>query len=117
MKVLDLGFRLLGRSELWLHAYQVLREYVLRTRARSFIAVPPASEVTYVSAAGPDEVGIHTARGKEMPAYCEMYFDSTQATRRLSCLRLVQPDDVRQSAGVIRRLGPAAAVADARRLT
>jgi len=117
LKVLDLGFRLLGRSELRLHAYPVLRECVLRTRARSFIAVPPASEVTYVSAAGPDEVGIHTTQGKEMPAHCEMHFDSTQATRRLSCLRLVQSDDVRQSAGVIRRLGPAAAVADARRLT
>ena len=116
LKVLDLGFRLLGRSELRLHAYPVLREYVLRTGARSFIAVPPASEVTYVWAAGPDEVAIHTAYGKEMPAHCEMYFDPTQVTRRLSCLRLVKSDDVRQSTGVIRRLGSPAAAADARRL-
>ena len=33
LKVLDLGFRLLGRSELKLHAYPVLREYTLRARA------------------------------------------------------------------------------------
>ena len=31
LKMLDLSFRLLGRSELRLHAYPVLREYVLRT--------------------------------------------------------------------------------------
>ena len=31
LKVLDLGFRQLGRSELKLHAYPVLREYALRT--------------------------------------------------------------------------------------
>ena len=48
LKVLDLGFRLLGRSELRLHAYPVLREYVLRTGSRSFIAVPLAGEVTYI---------------------------------------------------------------------
>ena len=115
-KVLDLGFRLLGRSELRLHAYLVLREYVLRTGARSFIAVPPAGEVTYVWTAGPDEVAMHTAHGKEMPGHCEMYFDPVHATRRLSCLRLVTPHDVRRSASVIRRLGPPAAAADGHRL-
>src|SRR3712207_2265511 len=30
LKMLDLSFRLLGRSELRLHAYPVLRDYVLR---------------------------------------------------------------------------------------
>ena len=63
LKVLDLGFRQLGRSELKLHAYPLLREYALRTGARCFIAAPPASEVTYVWSAGPDEVAMHTAYG------------------------------------------------------
>ena len=116
LKVLDLGFRLLGRSELRLHAYPVLREYVLRTGSRCFIAVPSAGEVTYVWTAGPDEVAMHTAYGKEMPGHCEMYFDTTRATRRLSCLRLVRPDDVRPGTRVIRRLGPPAPGTDGRRL-
>ena len=117
LKVLDLGFRLLGRSELRLHAYPVLREYVLRSGARSFIAVPPAGEVTYIWTAGPDEVAMHTAYGKQMPGHCEMYFDATRAaSRRLSCLRLVEPDDVRRSAEVVRRLGSPPTGTDARRL-
>ena len=53
LKMLDLSFRLLGRSELKLHAYPVLREYVLRGRPRSFVAAPAAGEVTYIWAAGP----------------------------------------------------------------
>src|ERR671911_2048518 len=57
LKMLDLSFRLLGRSELRLHAYPVLREYVLRTGYRSFIAVPSGGEVTYLWNAGPDAVG------------------------------------------------------------
>ena len=117
LKVLDLGFRLLGRSELRLHAYPVLREYVLRSGVRSFIAVPSAGEVTYIWTAGPDEVAMHTAYGKQMPGHCEMYFDATRAaTRRLSCLRLVEPDDVRRSAEVVRRLGSRPTGTDARRL-
>ncbi len=60
LKMLDLSFRLLGRSELRLHAYPVLREFVLKTGLRAFIAVPAAGEVTYLWSAGPDEVGMHT---------------------------------------------------------
>jgi DNA-binding IclR family transcriptional regulator len=48
LKMLDLSFRVLGRSELRLHAYPVLREYVLRTGLRAFIAVPGLGEVTYL---------------------------------------------------------------------
>ncbi len=66
LKVLDLGFRLLGRSELKLYAYPVLREYTLRTKARCFIAAP-AVGVTWVWGTGPDEVAMHTAYGKDMP--------------------------------------------------
>ena len=61
LKMLDLSFRLLGRSELRLHAYPVLREYVLRGRPRTFVAVPADGEVTYVWAAGPDEAAMRTA--------------------------------------------------------
>jgi DNA-binding IclR family transcriptional regulator len=107
LKVLDLGFRLLGRSELKLHAYPVLREYALRTGARCFVAVPASGgEVTYVWNAGPDEVAMHTAYGKEMPSHCSVYLDPLQETRRLSCLRLVERVDVASSDTVIRRFGP-----------
>jgi IclR helix-turn-helix domain len=92
LKMLDLSFRLLGRSELRLHAYPVLREYVLRSGLRAFIAVPGASEVTYLWSGGPDEVGMHTTHGREMPVHCAMYVDAS-AKRRLSCLKLEQPRD------------------------
>ncbi len=109
LKMLDLSFKLLGRSELRLHAYPVLREYVLRTGNRSFLAVPSAGEVTYVWSAGPDEVAMYTAYGKEMPSHCSVYFDP-EAKRRLSCLRLVQPKDATAPEAIIRRLGPPGAV-------
>ncbi len=103
LQVLELGFRLLGRSELKLHAYPLLREYTLRTRARCFIAAPAGGEVTYIWGVGPDEVAMHTAYGKEMPGHCELYFNEAHA-RRLSCLRLVKPSDVAGSAEVVTRL-------------
>ena len=88
LKMLDLSFRFLGRSELRLHAYPVLREYVLGSGLRAFIAVPAADEVTYVWATGADDVAMRTVYGKAMPAHCSLYFSPTQATRRLGCLRL-----------------------------
>jgi DNA-binding transcriptional ArsR family regulator len=109
LKMLDLSFRLLGRSELRLHAYPVLRDYVLGGRPRSFVAVPGASEVTYIWGAGPDEAAMRTAYGRQMPAHCAEYFDgATQGSRRLSCLRLAKASDVAASAGVVIRLGAAA---------
>jgi predicted transcriptional regulator len=106
LKMLDLSFRLLGRSELRLHAYPVLREYVLRGRPRSFVAVPAAGEVTYIWGAGPDEAAMRTAYGRQMPAHCAEYFDgATQGSRRLSCLRLARAEDVGASASLVVRLG------------
>src|SRR5512139_2246345 len=106
LKMLDLSFRLLGRSELRLHAYPVLREYVLRGRPRSFVAVPAAGEVTYIWGTGPDEAAMRTAYGKQMPAHCADYFDgATQGSRRLSCLRLGRAADLGDSASVVVRLG------------
>jgi hypothetical protein len=94
MKMLDLSFRLLGRSELRLHAYPVIREYVLRTGLRSFIAVPSAGEVTYLWNAGPDAVGMHTTHGREMPVHCSVYIDRAgDGGRRLSCFKLEEHHD------------------------
>ena len=109
LKMLDLSFRLLGQSELRLHAYPVLRDHVLRGRPRSFVAVPAAGEVTYIWGAGPDEAAMRTAYGRQMPAHCAEYFEqATQGSRRLSCLRLAGPGDIAGSASVIVRLGSSA---------
>lgn len=115
LKMLDMSFRLLGRSELRLHAYPVLREYVLRTSLRAFIAVPAAGEVTYVWNAGPDEVGMHTTYGREMPVHCAMYVERG-ANRRLSCVKLEQPRDAGQWDRVAVRFGAPVAAAPVQRL-
>lgn len=107
LKMLDLSFRLLGRSELRLHAYPVLREHVMLGRTRSFVAVPAGGEVTYVWAAGPDEASMRTVYGRPMPAHCSEYFDSTtHGPRRLSCLRLDGAGDVASAGTAVRRFGP-----------
>jgi len=116
LKMLDLSFKLLGRSEFRLHAYPVLREYVLETGSRAFIAVPTTGEVTYLWAVGPDEVGMHTVYGRQMPVHCAIYVDRS-AARRLSCLRLEQPSDAMQPDRIALRFGmTGAASAPLRRL-
>jgi IclR family transcriptional regulator, KDG regulon repressor len=107
LKMLDLSFRALGRSELRLHAYPALREYVLRTGVRAFLALPRDGEVTYIWSTGPDAVAMHTAYGKQMPGHCAMYFDAGSA-RRLSCLRLERAADVREAGAKVIRFGDAA---------
>ena len=107
LKMLDLSFRMLGRSELRLHAYPVLRDYVLRTGLRAFLAVPSLGEVTYLWTAGPDEVGMHTTYGREMPVHCAIYVNDA-ANRRLSCFKLEQPADATDSARIALRFGAAA---------
>ena len=106
LKMLDLSFRALGQSELRLHAYPIMREYVLRTPHRGFIAIPATGEVTYVWSTGPDDVAMRTVYGKEMPGHCAMYFSPRQATRRLSCLRLAAPSELNRPEATIVRLGP-----------
>lgn len=106
LKMLDLSFRWLGRSELRLHAYPVVREFVLRTGSRAFIAVTTTGEVTYVWAAGPDEVAMHTTYGREMPAHCAVYVrEAAASARRLSCLKLVRAADVPRADEVVMRFG------------
>jgi DNA-binding IclR family transcriptional regulator len=104
LKMLDVSFRLLGRSELRLHAYPVLREYVLRTGLRAFVAVPSAGEVTYLWSAGPDDVGMFTAHGRQMPVHCAVYLDAA-SDRRLSCLRLERDGDAAQPERIAVRFG------------
>ena len=104
LKMLDLSFRLLGRSELRLHAYPVLREYVLRTGTRAFVAVPAGGDVTYLWSAGPDAVGMHTVYGRQMPVHCSIYMEP-DAPRRLSCLRLAGPADAQEADRIALRFG------------
>lgn len=104
LKMLDLSFRSLGRSELRLHAYPALREHVLRTGVRAFLTVPRAGEVTYIWSTGPDAVAMHTVYGKEMPGHCSMYFDAGSA-RRLSCLKLERAADVKDASVRLLRFG------------
>jgi len=106
LKMLDLSFRSLGQSELRLHAYPIMREYVLRTPYRGFIAIPASGEVTYVWSTAPDEVAMRTVYGKEMPGHCAMYFSPRQATRRLSCLRLAAQAELTKPESTVVRLGP-----------
>ena len=87
LKMLDLSVRLLGRSELRLHAYPAMREVVVRTGWRAFLATAADTEVTYVWSAGPDDVAMHTTYGRPMPGHCALYF-SADSARRLSCFRL-----------------------------
>jgi DNA-binding IclR family transcriptional regulator len=104
--MLDLSFRSLGRSELRLHAYPHMREYVLSTSQRGFIAIPASGEVTYLWRSGADEVAMHTVYGREMPSHCSLYFSPRQATRRLSCLKLATRDQLAEPERGVVRLGP-----------
>ncbi len=106
LKMLDLSFKVLGRSELRLHAYPVMREHVLSTSHRGFIAIPAAGEVTYLWRSGPDEVAMHTVYGREMPSHCSLYYVPQQATRRLSCLKLANREEVAAPERAVVRLGP-----------
>jgi len=114
LKMLDMMFRALGGSELRLHAYPLVRDYVLRTSYRAFIAIPSRGEVTYLWTAEPDEVAMHTVYGREMPSHCALYFAATRAhtTRRLSCLKQIAPIEAREVDGALVRLGPQGALPD-----
>ncbi len=104
LKMLELGFRALGQSELRFHAYPLLRGYVVRSGQRAFLAVPSRGEVTYIWAMGPDEVGMRTVHGRNMPSHCARYFSPDPGARRLSCLELTEREDIGRSGELLRRL-------------
>ena len=105
LKLLDLSFRYLNGSELRLHAYPPLREYVSRTSARAFVGLP-AGEVTYVWGGQEESAAMYTAYGKVMPGHCSLFYAEGQQ-RRLSCARLCAATDVADSEAVVRRFGGA----------
>ena len=108
LKMLDMSFRALGGSELRLHAYPLVREYVLRTGHRAFLAIPSTGDVSYLWPGGSDEVATRTVFGRSMPAHCALYFDAPQATtRRLTCLKLSTAADLARPEVQVVRLGPA----------
>jgi hypothetical protein len=115
LKMLDLSFRMMGRSELRLHAYPVIREHVVKTGQRAFFAVPPAGEVTYIWSAGPDEVATYTAYGREMPGHCAIFFGG-EPTRRLSCVRMAHPRDASNPEAIAVRLGSVSNAPDGHRM-
>ncbi|HSK11258.1 MAG TPA: helix-turn-helix domain-containing protein [Vicinamibacterales bacterium] len=118
IKMLDLSFRVLGRSELRLHAYPILRDYAVQSGQRVFLAVPGAGEVTYIwsPAGGKGQAAMRTVYGREMPAHCSVYFDRGQAGRRLTCLKLHDARDVARSEELARGFGQEDAPAGAQRL-
>ncbi len=107
IKMLELSFRSLGRSELRLHAYPVLRDYAATSGAHVFLSVPSAGEVTYCWQPEGGDPAMRTTYGREMPAHCSLYFagDRGRAGRRLSCLRLAEPRDVTRQDEAISHLG------------
>lgn len=106
LKMLDLSFRLLGHSELRLHAYPVLREFVARSDERTFVAVPAAGEVTYVWRTDSEAVAMHTVYGRAMPAHCAVFLDEALSKRRLSCLKSAGTPVKDRLELQIQRLGP-----------
>ena len=104
LKMLDLSVRLLGRSELRLHAYPAMREVVLRTGWRAFLATAVDGEVTYVWRDGPDDVAMHTTYGRALPGHCALYY-GPESTRRLICFRLESRGAVAVAPAEPRRLG------------
>ena len=107
IRFLELSFRSLGRSELRLHAFPVLRDYAAASGAHVFLAVPGQGEVTYFWRPEGGEPAMRTAYGKEMPAHCSVYFpgDGGRAGRCLSCLRMEGARDVTRGGDRLRHLG------------
>jgi IclR family KDG regulon transcriptional repressor len=107
VKTLDLSFRMLGRSELRMHAYPALRDYAAQTGCDLFLAVPTAGEVTMVRRSEAGDVAMSADYGREMPSHCVLRAlgNGTPASPAVSCLRLADACDVTRGAELVRRLG------------
>jgi DNA-binding IclR family transcriptional regulator len=110
VKTLDLSFRMLGRSELRMHAYPVLRDYAAQTGCDLFLAVPPAGEVTMVRRGAAEDVAMNADYGREMPSHCVLYAagNGKPAAPAVSCLRLADARDVTRGLELVRRVGAGA---------
>lgn len=110
VKTLDLSFRMLGRSELRMHAYPVLRDYAVQTGCDLFLAVPPSGEVTTVRRSTAGDVAMSADYGREMPSHCVLYAEANgrPASPAVSCLRLSDARDVTRGADLVRRVGAGA---------
>jgi DNA-binding transcriptional ArsR family regulator len=104
-KMLDLCFRTLGRSELRLNAYGVLRDYVRRFGLRGFVAAPATGEVTYAWSTG-EELAMRTIYGNRMPPHCMTHLEGQGGRRQLNCLQLRPTDDIATADRKVRRFGP-----------
>jgi IclR family transcriptional regulator, KDG regulon repressor len=107
VKTLELSFKMLGRSELRMHASPVLKDYAAFSGWRSFLAVPATGEVTSFVRSESGEAAMETAYGQEMPAHCALYLDGRRppAPGRLSCLRLAEVRDARGGLDAVWHLG------------
>jgi IclR family KDG regulon transcriptional repressor len=106
LKTLDLSFRMLGRSELRMHAYPVLEDYASQSGWQTFLAVPASGEVTSLRREETGHVAVSAAYGKEMPAHCAECSgdDGGREPLRLSCLRLADARDVTHGPDIVRHL-------------
>jgi IclR family transcriptional regulator, KDG regulon repressor len=107
VKTLDLSFRLLGRSELRMHAYPVLRDYAAQTGCDLFLAVPSAGEVTTVRRSAAGDVAMSADYGREMPSHCVLHASGNgrPASLAVTCLRLADAGDVTRGVELARRVG------------
>ena len=105
LKTLDLSFRMLGRSELRMHAYPALRDYAVQSGCDLFLAVPSAGEVTAVRRSARSEVALSTDYGREMPAHCvrSASGNGRPPSAGVSCLRLTDARDVTRGPELVRR--------------
>ena len=110
VKTVDLSFRMLGRSELRMHAYPVLRDYAAQTGCDLFLAVPSAGEVTTIRRGAAGDVSMSADYGREMPSHCVLYAagNGKPAETEVSCLRLADARDVTRGLELVRRVGAGA---------
>jgi DNA-binding IclR family transcriptional regulator len=107
VKTLDLSFRMLGRSELRMHAYPVLRDYAAQSGCDLFLAAPSTGEVTSVGRSTDGAVALSMEYGREMPAHCVVNAarNDRPPLAGVSCLRLADPRDVTRGMELVRRVG------------
>ena len=104
VKTLDLSFRMLGRSELRMHAYPALRDYAAQTGCDLVLAVPTAGEVTTVRRSEAGDVAMSADYGREMPSHCVLRAsgNGTPESPAVRCLRLTDASDVTRGAERVR---------------